>query len=127
MWSGLPLSTKEAIGKFDVDEVKYVSEIESTLISLPNFKIFTTDIEEFKDNALIVSFVKPLDNDFFYALDESRLIKDDYEISLMRHAAKITDNSHLGVMSALPIETNETHLHAEFLYHSLRQGSINVI
>ena len=41
----------------------------------------------------------------------------------MRHAAKITDNCHLAVMSALPIETKETHIHAEFMYHALRQGA----
>jgi len=41
----------------------------------------------------------------------------------MRHAASITDKCHLAVMSAIPIETNETHIHAEFMYHALRQGS----
>lgn len=59
----------------------------------------------------------------FYALDEARAFKDEYEIELMRHAAKITDNCHLAVMSALPIETKETHIHAEFMYHALRQGA----
>lgn len=57
------------------------------------------------------------------ALDEARLRKDSYELDLMRHASKISDISHKAVMSALPIETNEGHIHAEFVYHSMRQGS----
>ncbi|CAI5757506.1 unnamed protein product [Candida verbasci] len=114
MWSGLPLSKEAALEKYDVDEVKYAAEIEFT-------KAFTTDINQWNkkfETSLIES-----DSDFFYALDESRLIKDDYEIELMRHAAKLTDNCHLAVMSATPIETNQTHIHAEFMYHALRQGS----
>jgi len=119
MWSGLPLSLEEAMQKFDVDKVVYENEIESYLKQ--NNINLTPDInisnEKFK-HLLSSSSI-----DLFYALDESRLIKDDYEISLLRKAAKITDNCHLAVMSALPIETNETHIHAEFMYHAIRQGS----
>lgn len=124
MWSGLPLSKEDALKEFDVDEVYYAKDIETTLKSLKdsNYKIYTTDTDDYA-KLPFANYVIPKDPVFFYALDESRLIKDDYEIALMRHAAKITDNCHMAVMSALPIETNETHLHAEFIYHSIRQGS----
>ncbi|GME83563.1 unnamed protein product [Ambrosiozyma monospora] len=125
MWSGLPLSLEEAKEQFDVDETKYVNELDQDLKKLTNenkVTVFTPDTDEYSTQSFS-SLVLAKDKDFFYALDESRLIKDDYELSLMRHASKITDNSHLAVMSALPIEKNETHIHAEFLYHSIRQGS----
>lgn len=124
MWSGLPLSPNDALKEYDLDEVLYAKDVEKTLQSLKseNFDIFTTDTAQYSESPFS-KLVIAKDASFFYALDESRLIKDDYEISLMRHAAKITDNCHMAVMSALPIENNETHLHAEFVYHSIRQGS----
>lgn len=119
MWSGMPLSLEEAQKKFDVDKVLYERDIDNYLVK---YDInLTTDINT--SNKKYSNFLKQSDKRLFYALDESRLIKDDYEIALMRKAAQITDNSHLAVMSALPIETNETHIHAEFVYHSIRQGS----
>lgn len=124
MWSGLPLSPEDALKEYDIDEVVYASDVEYSLKSLydDNVKIYTTDIDEYSTKPFS-KYVIPNDKDFFYALDESRMIKDEFEIQLMKHAAKITDNCHLAVMSALPIEKNETHLHAEFVYHSIRQGS----
>lgn len=123
MWSGMPLSLEEALDKFDVDAVKYVDTLESTLkaSSDKGLTIFTTDINKWNES--FKQFLTEKETDFFYALDEARMIKDDFEIELMRHAAAITDKCHLGVMSATPIETNETHIHAEFMYHALRQGS----
>jgi Xaa-Pro dipeptidase len=119
MWSGMPLSLEEAQEKYDVDKVVYESEIDNYLTKYDTN--LTTDINA--TNKKFSNFLKQSDKNLFYALDESRLIKDDYEIAMMRKAAEITDNSHLAVMSALPIETNETHIHAEFVYHSIRQGS----
>ena len=49
------------------------------------------------------------------------MIKDWYEIELLRKACQVTDTCHLAVMSALPIEKTEGHIHAEFTYHALRQ------
>lgn len=119
MWSGLPLSISQAKEKYDVDDVKYSDEIDNYLTK--NDINLTTDIN--LANKSFKNFLSAGESPLFYALDESRLIKDSFEIELMRKAAKITDNCHLAVMSALPIETNETHIHAEFVYHAIRQGS----
>ncbi|ODQ82018.1 hypothetical protein BABINDRAFT_33077 [Babjeviella inositovora NRRL Y-12698] len=122
MWTGMPMSIEEAQKTFDVDEIVYVSEMETRVVAAKaHGKIFTTDVNEW--NQHLAQHLTPGDKDFFLALDESRLLKDDYELALMRHAAAITDNSHLAVMSALPVEKNEGHIHAEFIYHSMRQGS----
>lgn len=121
MWSGLPLSIEEAKSKYNVDHVKYSDKIEKELSSFKGQKIYTTSLN--KNNEKYSSLLTADDKSFFYALDESRLIKDSYEIELMRKAAKLTDNCHLAVMLALPIEHNESHIHAEFMYHALRQGS----
>lgn len=124
MWSGMPKSLKDAAQQYDVDEVRYEAEINKKLSDLSHsgVTIYTTDTKNYADKPF-AKLVKTADKDFFYALDEARLIKDSYEIALMKYANKITANSHIAVMSAQPIETNETHMHAEFIYHSIRQGS----
>lgn len=122
MWSGLPLSVEAAYDKFDVDEVLYAKNLPSFLSKFESSCIYTTDLDNVHDPN-VAEMLVPSDPDLFYALDESRLTKDEYEIGLLRRAAKITDNCHLSVMSALPIEKNEGHFHAEFTYHAIRQGS----
>lgn len=123
MWSGLPLSPEAAIERFDVDKVVYVSELKSKLEQIKQ-KVYILDHNEYNKKFYNSEFIAG-DEDFFYSLDESRLIKDDFEIELMKHASKITDLSHQGVMEATPITHNEGHIHAEFTYHAMRQGSKN--
>ncbi|GEQ72696.1 hypothetical protein JCM33374_g6383 [Metschnikowia sp. JCM 33374] len=123
MWSGPPISCEDAMKKYDVDNVKYVEHLNGVLETLTEngVTLYTTDFNKW--NSPFRNFLVEKENALMFALDESRMIKDSFEISLMKHAASITDKCHLAVMSATPIETNETHIHAEFMYHALRQGS----
>lgn len=123
MWSGMPLLLEDALEKYDVDEVKYASQLPAILklLSDSGVSIYTTDHNKWNEN--VKEFLIEKNENLFYSLDEARLIKDFYEIELMKYASAITDNCHLAVMSATPIETNETHIHAEFMYHAIRQGS----
>lgn len=116
MWSGLPLSPEQALKIYDVDDVKFSDTLEADVKQLVN----VITIPDGASTLDVATSPKLLE-----ALDETRMIKDEYELDLMRHAAKISDNSHLAVMSALPIEKNEGHIHAEFVYHCMRQGSKN--
>lgn len=113
MWSGLPKSPEEALEEYDVDEVKYSTELSNDLTTLKT-------VAGIQKSAQFPSVVE--DAILKQAFDEARMIKDEHEIKLLREAQKITHNCHMAVMSALPIETNERHIHAEFMYHSIRQG-----
>lgn len=113
MWSGLPKSPEEALKEYDVDEVKYSTELSKDLNKISSV-LGIQPSQEFsgvKEDSLLRD-----------AFDEARMIKDSHEIKLLREAQEITYNCHMAVMSALPIETNERHIHAEFMYHSIRQG-----
>lgn len=123
MWSGLPVSRSDALLKYSVDDVKFSADLESAVAAVAEKvkAVYTTDINKW--NEPVAKYLTEKNEAFFEALDECRMIKDSYEIALMRHAAHITDNCHLAVMSAVPIEKNETHIHAEFMYHALRQKS----
>lgn len=125
MWSGMPLSLADAQARFDVDNVVYIDELTEKLDNFINkHQIFILD---FNDYNKPYHHYSPMaqDVDFFFALDESRVIKDEFEVEMMKHAAKITDLSHQAVMEATPITHNEGHIHAEFTYHAMRQGSKN--
>lgn len=123
MWSGLPMSVDQARAKFDVDEVLYSSDLAGVFDDkMSDHKIYTIDLDNVHDPKIAAKLISG-DEDLFYALDESRLIKDWYEIELLRKACQVTDTCHKAVMSALPIEKTEGHIHAEFTYHALRQGS----
>ncbi|CAN3475181.1 hypothetical protein DICA0_C03752 [Diutina catenulata] len=115
MWSGYPLSQDDAYKRFQVDEIKYASELAGDLSSA--ITVEKNPMNAAYQDKLTVS------TDLIWALDEARTIKDDFELELMRYAAAITDNCHKAVMMATPIETNECHIHAEFMYHAIRQGS----
>lgn len=112
MWSGLPLSLDDAKALYDVDDVKYITDL--------SIKNETHAIEA--DTEFVSVKADPKLKD---AMDEARAVKDEYEIKLIKRANEISDKCHLAVMSALPIETNEQHIHAEFAYHAIRQGSKN--
>lgn len=135
MWSGLPISISEAKLKYDVDDVKYVSELFSYIEEyiadngMKNVEIYTTDMDSWTkfakkpENDKILNKFKPNDENFFWCMDEARLIKDKYEIETIKHACRISDNSHMMVMSNMKNQLNEFHLEAEFQYHSMRNGS----
>ncbi|KAL3235538.1 aminopeptidase P family protein RNJ42_02314 [Nakaseomyces bracarensis] len=126
IWSGMPQSLEEVAKMCDVDEVFHMKQLDEVLNEqledISNFKIFTTDLDNVHNDKLKSNLI-PGDKDFFFALDEARLIKDWYELEVLRNAARITDKCHLAVMSALPIELNEIQIEAEFSYHALRQGA----
>lgn len=126
MWSGPQIGIDEAKEQYDVDDVKYAKDLEDILYNIATFgtnTVLTTNLGA--TNQHYTPYLLPDNSDFFFALDEARLIKDDYELALMRKASQITDNSHYAVMNSTAIEQQEGHIHAEFVYHSIRQGSKN--
>lgn len=122
MWSGMPMDEHEAASRYEVDHVKRAAAVSKDIGAYisAGVRIISTDAphdhHQFAGKIDVCSFL-------LKAMDEARLTKDAYELDLMRKAAAITDKSHLAVMSALPIEQNEGHIHAEFIYHCMRQGS----
>ncbi|OBA26000.1 hypothetical protein HANVADRAFT_3202 [Hanseniaspora valbyensis NRRL Y-1626] len=130
MWSGEPISIKEALDKYDVDEVLYMKDMASFLADAIKEKKFDTVYIDDLDNlpkkiSLDGLNVSVGSKEFFFAIDESRVIKDAFEIACIKKACEITDNCHLATWQAIPIEKNEIHLQAEFTYHAIRQGSVS--
>lgn len=127
MWSGMPLSPAEAQKRYDVDEVKYSTSLAEDIRALGggarSVPSPDADAAADVDGGRVQVDVDPA---LQHALDEARAIKDAYELGLLREAARRTDQCHLAVMSSVPIQSNERHIHAEFVYHAIRQGSKNM-
>ncbi|KAI5863316.1 peptidase M24, structural domain-containing protein [Durotheca rogersii] len=125
IWSGLPLSPEEALAKYDVDAVLPSTELNPTLVRLgaaPNSTVFA--IADRVSDA--VTFLEFNNKDFTVlgeAIDECRVIKDEYEISLIRKASQISGAAHKAVLEGVREAKNEYELEGIFLGSCARQGA----
>lgn len=126
IWSGLPLSAEEAKEKYDVDEVKFTTEVSATLAhlgaSIPKSSVFAIG-GQVSDHITFLEF----DNKDFAALKEaievSRVVKDEYELALMAKANAISSGAHRAVMESVRVASNETELEAVVLAASVAAGA----
>ena len=56
-------------------------------------------------------------------IDECRVVKDDYEIALLRHANKITAEAHAAVLKSIGSAKNERELEAVFIERCIALGT----
>ncbi|KAK4667736.1 uncharacterized protein QC764_001330 [Podospora pseudoanserina] len=126
IWSGLPVSTEEALSNWDVDEVKYTNEINATL----------AHVGASKDNATLyaiphqvsekVTFLE-FDHKNFSILKEAievtRVVKDEYEIAMIGKANQISSRAHELVMKKVKHVKNERELEAVFLAECISNGA----
>lgn len=57
------------------------------------------------------------------AIGETRILKDDYEIALIRHANRISTKAHIAVLRAAKSAKNERELYATFLSTCIANGA----
>ncbi|KAI1384416.1 peptidase M24, structural domain-containing protein [Hypoxylon trugodes] len=125
IWSGLPLSPQEALAKYDVDAVLPSTELNPILARLgsqPNSTVFA--IADRVSDA--VTFLEFTNKDFTVlgeAVDESRVIKDEYEIALIKKANEISGAAHKAVLENVKKAKNEYELEGVFIGTSVSQGA----
>ena len=132
IWSGLPLSAEEAKEKFDVDEVKYTTEVNATLAHVGaslssassghKSKVFAI-ADQVSDH---VTFLEFDDKDFKVlkeAIETSRVVKDEYELALMAKASAISSGAHRAAMEQVRRVGNETELEAVVLAAFVAAGA----
>ena len=125
MWSGLPVSAAEALEMFDVDEVKYTTDVniklasrgaekKATVFAIPNQVSDHVTFLEFDDKNF--SVLKD-------AIETARVVKDEYELALMKKANDISSSAHKGVMAKVRGAENEQQLEASFVALSIAEGA----
>ena len=127
IWSGLPLSPDQALGKYDVDHVRPSSELYDHLA--PTQKpgssaplTFATK-SHLPENQHEQSYFVPYNLDALHdAIDECRVTKDDYEVAMLRKANEVTTAAHIAVLKNLKHKRNEQELEAVFTERRIALG-----
>ncbi|KAI1860058.1 hypothetical protein JX265_009982 [Neoarthrinium moseri] len=128
IWAGLPLSPEEALERYDVDAVLPSSELNAHLAKVGAQKNGTKSTvfaiaERVADH---VTFLEFDDKDFSIlgeAIDECRVVKDEYEVALIRKANIISGAAHRLVLQKVRQSTNEYELEGVFIGECTKRGA----
>jgi Xaa-Pro dipeptidase len=123
IWSGLPVSVEEAKERYDVDSVETTPTINSHLTSSSTPKSAIYAIADQVSTS--TTFLEFENKDFELlkeAIEECRVIKDEYELALIRKANKISTEAHVAVVKAARHAKNERELQAIFLERCIALG-----
>ncbi|KAK6332013.1 hypothetical protein TWF718_002551 [Orbilia javanica] len=124
LWSGPSPTPKTLLQTHDIDMANYTSSLPTTLesytLSHPSSKIH-----------IIHTQYPPIPPSLYdrctnlhlkQALDVSRVIKDPYEIELIKHANQISTHAHLKIMALVDTFTTEREIEAEFISETIKRG-----
>lgn len=126
IWSGLPVSIDDALALYDVDEVRFTNEINPTLAHLaaqsPKSTVFAL-AGQVSDN---ITFLEFANKDFAAlkdAIELSRVVKDEFEVAMMRKANHISSLAHKAVVQRARTAEYERELEAAFLDVCVAHGA----
>ena len=128
IWMGPTLSTDEAERRFDVDKVRYYSSLQSDVESwakkyndaAPIYILHSSQQPESLSNELHLD-----DKLLLTAMDAARVVKDDYELRMIRHANKISGLAHRKVLEKIHKMSNEAQIEGLFLDTCVSHGAKN--
>lgn len=132
IWSGLPVSAEEALAQWDVDEVKYVADVNPTLAAQASAKaagnktstVFAME-GQVSDQTTFLEFDGKDFSLLKEAIDESRVVKSPYELALMAKANDVSSAGHRAVLAHVGKVANEQELEGLFLGHCVAKGCRN--
>lgn len=126
IWSGLPVSIEEALAAYDVDEVRYTTEINPTLASLggayPKATVYAI-AGQVSDHITFLEFEHKDFSALKPAVEVARVVKDEFEVALIRKANNISSAAHKAVVVKVKAAKNETELLAVFLERCISKGA----
>lgn len=125
IWAGLPESKEEALAKYDVDEVKYTTEVNAALAAYgPSKSTAVYAIpEQVSEQITFLPFAATELSCLKEAIDECRVVKDTYEIALIRKANQISTLAHIEAQKAAKGATNEEQLYGAFVGTCISNGA----
>lgn len=126
IWMGPTLTIDEARERYDVDRVRYFSSLQGDLESWVDKDHQSTPIYVLHD------FQKPYfpskdvvfdSRQLLPAMDAARVVKDEYEIRMIRHANDVSAQAHRRVLENIHHMTNETEIEGIFLATCVAHGA----
>ncbi|PGG97963.1 hypothetical protein AJ79_09018 [Helicocarpus griseus UAMH5409] len=125
IWSGLPLSADEALKLYDVDAVRSTADVNASLAHYCSAKggkkVFAIP-DQVAENITFLPFQETDFNVLRQAVEECRVVKDSYEIALLRRANEISAKAHTAVFKAAGSAQNERELEAVFIATCMTHG-----
>ncbi|KAE8151503.1 peptidase M24, structural domain-containing protein [Aspergillus avenaceus] len=127
VWSGLPLSQDEALKLYDVDTVLATTEVNATLASIAstygaNAAAFAI-ADQVSNGIKFQGFARTNLSVLKGAIEKSRVIKDRYEIALLRKANDISAKAHIAAIKASKTALNECEIEGAFIATCIANGA----
>ena len=126
-WSGLPVSPTQALKLYDVDDVRLTSEINAYLTSYDggdrSGRCVWVIPEQVSDQITFLAFDHKEISGLKEAIEECRVVKDEYETALIRKANEVSAVAHTAVLKAVKHAKNEMELEAIFLERCIANGA----
>ena len=126
IWSGLPLSPEEAMNLYDVDRVLYTTDVNAHLTAIaandgnkaPVFAIEEQVSEDVKFQGFSATNLSVLKD----VIGDARVVKDAYEVALLRKANDISAKGHIAAIKAAQTATNEREVEGTFISTCIANG-----
>ncbi|PNS16338.1 hypothetical protein CAC42_6445 [Sphaceloma murrayae] len=122
IWSGLPELPKDALQKYEIDACQTTDEINAYLSSVASKSTIYTISEQVSKSISFSSFQNVNATTLKKAIDYCRVTKDDFEISLIRHANLISSSAHRNVMRMVKQAKNEEEIMGAFIGTCISNG-----
>jgi Xaa-Pro dipeptidase len=125
IWSGLPLSPTEALEKYNVDKVFTTAEVNDFLASYSRCHPFATLFAIDGQRPAEISWPEsPRGNlsRLKRVIENVRVVKDEYEISLIAKANEISGKAHMAAVDQVKTASNERELHGIFIATCIALG-----
>jgi Xaa-Pro dipeptidase len=125
IYNGRSLTSTEAEEKYDVDTVLYNDELLNYLQTWPSknkgqiYVLPTTNSRSLPKEAKARLEQSKLQK----AMDEARVIKDDYEVKLIKQANQITTIAHTHILKNIHKFKAESEVYSEFIAICRQQGA----
>ena len=123
IWSGLPLSKDEALALYDVDSVQSTNDVPSALASAHSKSTVWAIANQVSDHITFLQFENKDLTLLKEAIEECRVVKDEYEVALTKKANAISTVAHTAVLSAVKSAKNERELEGLFIQKSIAGGA----
>ncbi|KAJ0418128.1 putative Xaa-Pro aminopeptidase pepP [Aspergillus carlsbadensis] len=127
IWSGLPLSPAEALERYDVDKVLETTEVNATLKAIAESKGNKSTAfaiaEQVSDGIEFGSFSEANFKVLKGVVENVRVVKDTYEVALLRKANDISAEGHIAAIKASKTATNERQIEGAFIATCIANGA----
>ncbi|MCJ1398332.1 hypothetical protein MMC11_001530 [Xylographa trunciseda] len=128
IWSGLPVSPAQALKLYDVDDVRPTCDINAYLASRDvgadrSGSCVWAIPEQVSDHITFLAFDRKEVSGLKDAIEECRVVKDEYEIALIKKANEVSAIAHTAVLKAVKHARNERELEAIFLERCIANGA----